>query len=358
VRLRELRLENLRAFASLDIELAAGWNVFVGANGAGKTTLLEAAYLLSHARSFRGGPKDVLVQRGAGGYSVFGRVARPERMDGLGLSRREGVLEARINGATVPVADLLLRIAVACFEPGSHELISGPSEGRRRFLDWGVFHVEHDFLSVWRDFQRALRQRNALLRGGPTAADLDPWDRELARAGASLSVMRARYFAAFVSATAAILATLLPELGEPTLTFESGWRAEGDPLELLAATRDDDLRRGFTTRGPHRADWSIAFEQAPRREHLSRGQEKLCALACILAQARVFADTRGEWPVVCIDDLASELDEPHQEVLLQSLCAVDAQILVTGTHSPQALARGGIDAAMFHVEPGRAVRLL
>ena len=358
MRLRELRLENLRAFASLDIELDPGWNVFVGANGAGKTTLLEAAYLLSHARSFRGGPKDVLVSRGAEGYSVFGRVQRGDVVVGLGLSRREGALEARINGTAAPVADLLRQIAVACFEPGSHELISGPSEGRRRFLDWGVFHVEHDFLPVWRAFQRALRQRNALLRGGPSAADLDPWDRELARSGAGLSVMRGHYFAAYAAATASTLATLLPELGAPTISLDAGWRAEGDPLELLAASREEDLRRGFTTRGPHRADWSIAFEHAPRREHLSRGQEKLCALACILAQARVFAEARHEWPIVCIDDLASELDGPHQEVLVQSLRAVDAQILITGTHEPEALARSGVRTAMFHVEPGRAGRLL
>jgi DNA replication and repair protein RecF len=358
VRLRELRLANLRAFADLGIELDPGWNVFIGANGAGKTTLLEAAYLLSHARSFRGGSKDVLVRRGADGYSVFGRVERNEAAVGLGLSRRDGTLEARVNGTTVPVADLLRQIAVACFEPGSHELISGPSEGRRRFLDWGVFHVEHDFLPVWRAFQRALRQRNALLRGNPSPIDLAPWDRELARSGVELSAMRAHYFAAFAAATTAALATLLPELGQPTIALERGWRGDGDPLELLAASREDDLRRGFTTRGPHRADWSIAFEHAPRREHLSRGQEKLCALACILAQARVFADQRGEWPVVCIDDLASELDGPHQEVLVQSLRAVDAQILITGTHEPVALARSGIHAAMFHVEPGQAGRLL
>ncbi|HEX5123811.1 MAG TPA: DNA replication/repair protein RecF [Rhodanobacteraceae bacterium] len=358
MRLSQLRLENLRAFASLDIELAPGWNVFIGANGAGKTTLLEAAYLLSHARSFRGGPKDVLVRRGADSYSVFGRVERGEASAGLGLWRREGVLEARVSGTTVPVAELLRQIAVACFEPGSHELISGPSEGRRRFLDWGVFHVEHDFLPVWRAFQRALRQRNALLRERPSAADLKPWDRELARTGVALAALRAHYFAAFAVAVAGALATLLPELGQPAIALESGWRGEGDPIELLAAAGEDDLRRGFTTRGPHRADWSVTFEHAPRREHLSRGQEKLCALACILAQARVFADVRGEWPIVCIDDLASELDGPHQEVLVQSLRAVDAQILVTGTQEPEALARTGIDAATFHVEPGRAGRLL
>ncbi len=358
MRLSELRLENLRAFASLELELDPGWNVFIGANGAGKTTLLEAAYLLSHARSFRGGPKDVLVRRGSDGYSVFGRVECGERSAGLGLSRREGALEARVNGATVPVADLLRQVAVGCFEPGSHELISGPSDGRRRFLDWGVFHVEHDFLPVWRAFQRALRQRNALLRGSPSGSDLDPWDRELAGSGAELAALRARYFALFAGAAVAALGTLLPELGQATLALENGWRSNGAPIEVLAAAREDDLRRGFTTRGPHRADWSIAFEHAPRREHLSRGQEKLCALACILAQARVFAGQRGEWPVLCIDDLASELDGPHQEVLVQSLRSIDAQILITGTHAPDALARSGMQAAMFHVEPGRAGRLV
>src|SRR5581483_10254331 len=131
------------------------------------------------------------------GYSVFGSVERRDASDRLGLSRRENSLEARVNGTSVPLADLLRSIAVACFEPGSHELISGASEGRRRFLDWGVFHVEREFLPVWRAFQRALRQRNTLLRGTPKPAELEPWDHELARSGAALSAMRATYFRGF-----------------------------------------------------------------------------------------------------------------------------------------------------------------
>jgi DNA replication and repair protein RecF len=359
VRLRQLRLENLRAFESLDLDLDAGWNVFIGPNGAGKTTLLEAAYVLSHARSFRGGPKDVLVRRGASGYSIYANVERgPESSVGLGLSRGAGLLEARIGGASAPVAELLHQVAVACFEPGSHELISGPAELRRRFLDWGVFHVEQDFLRTWRIFQRTLKQRNALLRSGGAEAELDPWDRELAISGAELTSMRQRYVAAFSPVLASTLRDVLAELGDARLAMDAGWKNEAHAMEQLAASRDDDRRRGFTTRGPHRADWSIAFENAPRREHLSRGQEKLCALACVLAQARVFAGHRGQWPVICIDDLASELDAPHQETLVQSLRAVDAQILLTGTHEPRAVLDLGAAVARFHVEPGRIHRLL
>jgi len=221
-----------------------------------------------------------------------------------------------------------------------------------------VFHVEPDFLRVWRAFQRSLRQRNALLRAGGAASELDPWDIEFARSGAELVAMRERYARIFVPAAIAALKDVLAELGEARITLDSGWRGGGAALSELAATRDEDLRRGFTTRGPHRADWSLSFEHAPRREHLSRGQEKLCALACILAQARVYAAKRGEWPVVCVDDLASELDAPHQEKLVQSLRVVDAQVLITGTHTPQALEEAHVHAARFHVEPGKVRRLL
>ena len=149
---------------------------------------------------------------------------------------------------------------------------------------------------------------------------------------------------------------------EIAVTVVDEWQGRGLGTELLAQlserARDEDIRRGFTTRGPHRADWSIAFEHAPRREHFSRGQEKLCALGCILGQAQVFADGHGEWPVVCIDDLASELDGPHQEKLVRALHAADAQILVTGTHEPEALRIVGVDPKRFHVEPGKATRLL
>jgi DNA replication and repair protein RecF len=181
---------------------------------------------------------------------------------------------------------------------------------------------------------------------------------ELARNGSALVEMRARYALDWSPAATAMLADLLPELGPACLALDAGWAGEADALEQLAASRSDDIRRGFTTRGPHRADWSIAFEHAPRREHLSRGQEKLCALGCILAQARVFATTQGEWPIVCIDDLASELDEPHQEQLVRALATAGAQILVTGTHEPDALRAVGVAPSRFHVEPGHVHRLL
>ena len=360
MRLAELRIERLRCIDEFVLELPQGWTAFVGANGAGKTSILEAVYLLSHGRSFRGGARDALSRIGSPGFAVFGRFARDDGVERrLGLARTQGRLEARIDGESASLASLVESSAVVCFEPGSHELIIGAADERRRYIDWGVFHVEHDFLRGWRRYQRALRQRNALLRDLEHADQLVPWELEMAETGERLSRSRSAYVERLRPVLAAVLAVFLPELGEPILAFDPGWR-DGIPLaDALVEARGRDRERGHTSRGPHRADWSIGFEAAPRREHLSRGQQKLCALAFVLAQARLHADACGEWPVLCFDDLASELDLPHQERVLDQARRSGAQVLMTGTELPRPLAMTSPALSVFHVEHGRpGVRLL
>lgn len=359
MRVDQLRVRALRCLADVGIELDPGINVFIGANGAGKTSVLEAVFLLSHARSFRSGAKDALLQRGADQLSVYtdlrwtdGRVSR------LGLGRRGSRWEAKLDGEGVAIGQLVRECAVVCFEPGSHALIAGGAEERRRYLDWGVFHVEHDFLLVWRRYQRALKQRNSLLRSGIGAADelFTPWESELAQTGQQIDCYRQNYLERLRPRLLSSIAALLPELGSCELRFRRGWSDGGDLAEQLGQNRGRDLARGHTTVGPHRADWSIAFEQAPLREHLSRGQEKLTALGCMLAQAELFAEHRGEWPIVCLDDLASELDQAHQASVVAQLVAGGAQVLLTGTELPAALASA--PSRVFHVEQGQLSRLL
>ncbi|RDS81590.1 DNA replication/repair protein RecF [Dyella monticola] len=359
MRLQRLHLQGLRCIGDLTLDLDPGFNVLVGANGAGKTSVLEAAFLLSHGRSFRAGARDVLIQRGAAGLSIFSTVVHDDgTVHRLGLGREGARWEARLDGEHVAIGDLIRECAVVCFEPGSHALIAGGAEERRRFLDWGVFHVEHEFLPTWRRYQRALKQRNSLLRSGSTLDDrlLSPWESELARAGEFIDQWRRSYLDALLPFLRKQAALLLPELGAVQLRYRPGWPEDEQLATVLVAQRSRDQSRGHTTSGVHRADWSLSFEHAPQREHLSRGQEKLVALICVLAQAWLDAERRGEWPVVCLDDLASELDQAHQAAVVQSLQGASAQILISGTEPPGVL--GSVSVKMFHVEQGYLAPLL
>lgn len=120
---------------------------------------------------------------------------------------------------------------------------------------------------------------------------------------------------------------------------------------LLA--RERDRQNGYTSQGPHRADWTPAFDALPGKDALSRGQAKLTALACLLAQAEDFAHERGEWPVIALDDLGSELDRHHQARVLQRLACAPAQVLITATEVPPGLADAGELLHRFHVEHGQ-----
>ena len=359
MRFEQLRIRGLRCLSDISIALDPAINLFVGANGAGKTSVLEAAFLLSHARSFRSGAREALLQRGTPQLSVFAELRHAdERTCRLGLGRDGVRWEAKVDGESVTIGQLVHECAVVCFEPGSHALIAGAAEERRRYLDWGVFHVEHDFLSSWRRYQRALKQRNSLLRSTTVSADelFAPWEAELAQCAHQIDRQRRVYLDLLRPKLLASIAGLLPELGQLDLRYRRGWSEDQDLAQQLREQRGRDLARGHTTLGAHRADWSIAFEQAPLREHLSRGQEKLTALACMLAQAELYAEHRGEWPVVCLDDLASELDQAHQAAVVTQLTTANAQVLLTGTEIPQALQT--LPSRVFHVEQGKLTRLL
>jgi DNA replication and repair protein RecF len=361
MQLERLSLARFRGFDAAQWQPEPGINLVTGGNGAGKTSLLEAAHLLANARSFRGRVRDGLVKQGHADLEVFAEWREKQgRLRRAGLRHSGRDWQARLDGEPVAsLADLCSALAVLSFEPGSHSLIAGGSEQRRQFVDWGLFHVEPDFLPVWRRYARALKQRNALLKSRPRADLLASWDHEMVEAGEPVTRMRSLYLAQLEPLLVRIAAMYLPELGALRLDFVPGWRREEQSLaDALAQSRERDLLLGHSGTGPHRADWRIEFERLPGRHALSRGQEKLVALTCVLAQGQAFADACGEWPVIALDDLASELDRAHQQRVLEDLVSCDAQILLTGTEPPPALEASALRPALFHVEQGQVRRLV
>lgn len=361
MRVTRLHLAGMRRFPAAELVPGPGLNLITGDNGAGKTTLLEALHLLAYGRSFRGRVRDGLIRQGAPALEVFaeweeageGQAPRTRR---AGLRHTGGDWSGRLDGQDVGhLGELCAALAVVTFEPGSHALVTGGSESRRRLLDWGLFHVEPDFLALWRRYARALKQRNVLLKQRVPGAQLEPWEHEMAVAGEAMTRRRDEHLAGWEPLFTDAATRLLPAGGFASLVFQPGWRREEMPLaDALLLARERDLAAGFTTVGPHRADWRVAYTDIPGRDALSRGQAKLSALALLLSQAEHHARLRGAWPVVALDDLASELDRHHQQRVLDWLLGTGAQLFVTGTEPPAALERfPGLALSRFHVEQGR-----
>lgn len=370
MRVTRLDVRGLRRFEAASLNPGPGLNLITGDNGAGKTSLLEALHLMAYGRSFRGRVRDGLVRTGSEAVEVFvewneGVDSSRTRKAGLRHSGQDW--QGRLDGENVAqLGDLCAALAVVSFEPGSHALVAGGGEPRRRFVDWGLFHVERasesrngageGFLPLWRRYARALKQRNALLKSGAVTSQLDAWDHELAETGERLTRHRQVYLEDLRDRLIEVAAELVPALGRAELEFLPGWRRQELSLaDALLLARDRDRASGFTSVGPHRADWRIGYAARPQAEPLSRGQAKLTALACLLAQAEDFAARRGEWPVVALDDLASELDRNHQARVLDRLQASAAQVFITGTEIPPAMEGRLTGNLRFHVEHEQVV---
>lgn len=349
-----LRADNLRCFEHVSFAPEPGINWLIGPNGAGKTTLLEAAYILSHGRSFRAGGRTAPKRHGTNDYLIYAEIQRGQgRRTRLGLARMEDRWAGRLDGADLPnLAPLFEACPVVYFGPESQILILGPAEERRAFLDWSVFHVEHTSLGLWKAWRRALRQRNALIRQSAPSGDFAPWEHDLGHLAQEIHVMRARCLAGLEPYVAQEAAVLVPELGGVRLDYRPGWDTQHGLAKQLIDTRGRDREVGFTRYGAHRADWVMVFDGVAKREHLSRGQAKAAALVCTLALTRWLKDNIGEYPLLCLDDLESELDAPHAALVIRWLYETAAQSWLTGTRIPDA-DRADTGTSLFHVEHGK-----
>jgi len=351
--IKTLQIENIRNLARVDIEPSPTLNILFGANGAGKTSVLESLVVLSRGRSFRTNQANELIGPEGSSFRVFAEsLNNTRKTTRLGLERSGKHWRARKNGDDLSQLSQLTRdLPLVLMEPNSHLLVSGPPEVRRKYIDWGMFHVEHEFLDTWRRFSKILKQRNAALRFRQEDV-LDSIDSVFSDLGGRLGRLRRSHSDEIAGRVQDLLTDLGSSLENIRFEYHDGW-TRGSLQESLLAGREGDLMRGTTGSGPHRADIALFCKESPARSVLSRGEQKLLSAALLLSQVEILAKM-GEKPIILLDDLASEFDQEHFERVLARALNCGGQVWVSGTRTH----RSEVDHKVFHVEHGQVQEMV
>ncbi len=347
--LSEITVSNLRCIERAELRLPAGLTLIHGGNGSGKTSLLEGMFVLGRGRSFRTRNSERLIRRGQAHMRVTGLVQRSE-VDAvrLGFEVSRAGATARIAGrAAETLAELSQVFAVQVIEPGIHRLIEEGGYRRRRWLDWAVFHVEPQFVDSWLRYTRVLKQRNAALK--TLASTVSVWDADLARTGAAITEARQRLMERLQPYWHAAVLSLSGL--EVELHYLQGWSQEHTLAEALAASRPTDELRRQTHAGPHRADIAVRLHGRAARDVLSRGQQKLVAVAMTVAQLRLLQDVMQMTPTLLLDDPAAELDGQKLQRFIDEVASLRCQLVVTSLHPESRLF--GTPESTFRMEAGR-----
>ena len=346
--------ENFRCLSSVALDLDPHYNLIYGANASGKTSLLEALSYLGRGKSFRGAATNDLIRHGEKEFVLFGRVDVDGRQASVGVRNSSAGLEIRVDGESDGGAAALAAVLpLQVIDPDVHNLISGGPDQRRRYLDWIAFHVEHDFLGLWRRFRRVLKQRNAALRGGSPGGAIKVWDAEFVELSTQLDEARRRALEVAAENLQEAGSELLG--GDVRFEYRSGWNLEKGLLASLAEGLERELHMGSTQHGPHRGDLRLIYDERQARKLVSRGQQKLLACSMVLAATET-AQTAVERPLLLLlDDPSAELDKGSLGRLMQRVAGLGCQVVATS------LAADALDlpgkAAVFHVEQGGLERI-
>lgn len=366
MKIKRLELTNYRNYREQAISLAPGVSIFLGQNAQGKTNILEAVYYAALGRSHRTSADTELIFWEAGKARLSLDFLRLDAENQLEfLFTRESRRKIFRNGASIRMKDLIGTINIVLFSPEDLFLVKGAPAGRRRFLDMEISQADPAYFYDLAVYTRLLSQRNTLLKrirdGESKESELPLWDAQLVPK--AVSVMKKRIAA--VTKLGVLAAKAQDELSggkeKLSLRYEihGAETADGEEMtkdlsswynEKLAESTKVDILRGATRFGPHRDDLAFFVNDVDLRAYGSQGQQRTGVLALKLAELSFFREETGEYPILLLDDVMSELDRERREQLLSFIRGEQLQALITATD--EAYFPSGGFGTVYHVEQG------
>jgi DNA replication and repair protein RecF len=349
-----LWLRCYRNYAEQSVTFHPGVNVLIGENAQGKTNALEAIHLLAVGKSHRTHRDMDLVQHGAQRASVKAVIHASSRKHTLELQLGAGGRRALVGGVQqAKMTDFLGHFQAVLFAPEDLQLVKGGPAVRRRFLDMELSQTQPAYLYHLTQYNRALQQRNTLLRQEEADdAFLDAFEAQLAEHGAQVLRRRLRFVAEMAPIADEIYRTIAENreglrmeyaCTVPEVPAHAGAATDSEAalvqltevlLRALQQKRSHDRRFGATSVGPHRDDLRLYLDGVPVQAFASQGQQRTIALSLRLAEIEFIHRQVGEYPVLLLDDVLSELDDSRQRNLVMAMSEKVQTILTTTSLFP------------------------
>jgi DNA replication and repair protein RecF len=353
--LENIQVVGFRNLNSLSLDLHPEINLIYGDNGSGKTSLIESMHYLGFGRSFRTRKPKSVIKHEEPMFTVHGKLRQEGSSIPVGIQKyRDQRTKIRVDGEDVErLSEMVKLCPMQLYTPQSTELLTGSPSVRRSFLDWGLFHVEHPFLSDYTRFKRALSQRNALLKSAQSGRiEYNFWTKEYVESGKLIDAHRRKHFDVVSDYIRRYLNQFL-ESFNIDIQLYSGWDSTLSLDESVEASGERDRKIGFTHNGPHKADVRLKNNRVPITEVLSRGQLRLASVALQLAQAHFLKDNAGISCLLLIDDLSAELDSNARSVFMQAVTNLESQLVVSAIDKTDFGEFYQYDnKKVFHVEQG------
>ncbi len=358
MQIKKLFLQNFRNYGNEQFEFSDGLNVLFGKNAQGKTNCAEAVFYLCTGASLRIRHDKQLIKVGAEYAKITAEAQNRYGKVTIEAIIHENKREIRINGSKIAKnADLMGHINSVFFSPGELRLIQDGPDERRRFMNISISQTSPAYYTALLRYNKILDQRNTLLKDKDISLVLDTlpvWDEQLCKYAAIIIKKRVEFLEK-LAPFAKEYHSFLTDGGEE-LALKPDRIYGGDEKEIaeklmgrLANNYEKDLRLGFTTVGPHRDDLNVLVNEMDAKAYASQGQMRTAALSLKLAEVQIFKDVSGEYPVLILDDVMSELDLKRRKKLLQRIA--DMQTILTCTHAERVLY--GAECKKIRIENGK-----
>lgn len=353
--LSRLSVHNYRNIENAELTFSHYFNFILGENGSGKTNLLESLYVLGHGRTFRPAQIQQMIRHGQSHYTLFGVISDTKKLTQVGLSKsRSNETTIRIDGSDGHrLAKLAQLLPMQLISPEGFTLLTGGPKFRRAYLDWGGFHHFIDFFTIWNQLKQLLKQRNAALRQVTHYQQLAPWDQQLITVSEQITQFRQQYCAMIAPNLLQHCHYFLPDY-EFDCQFYPGWDdKEYSYAQQLKKQFERDKMVGYTTQGPHKADFRIKAENIAIELLFSRGQLKLMMCALRIAQGELLASAKQQRCIYLIDDFSAELDLQKRTLLFNKLKQTQSQVFISAIEYAQISDLADEKDKIFNVNCGK-----